>query len=57
MLLFAGLGNKGEAFASHRHNAGFMATDAIARANLAPAFRARFQGVVGHSAQTPNLYE
>jgi peptidyl-tRNA hydrolase, PTH1 family len=46
MLLFAGLGNMGEAFARHRHNAGFMAIDAIARANLAPAFRARFQGLV-----------
>jgi peptidyl-tRNA hydrolase, PTH1 family len=36
----------GEAFARHRHNAGFIAIDAIARANLAPAFRARFQGLI-----------
>jgi len=50
MLLFAGLGNIGEAFARHRHNAGFIAVDAIARANLAPAFRARFQGLVSEIA-------
>jgi PTH1 family peptidyl-tRNA hydrolase len=46
MLLFAGLGNMGKAFTSHRHNAGFMAIDAIARAYHAPAFRSRFQGLV-----------
>lgn len=46
MLLFVGLGNMGKAFAFHRHNAGFMALDAIARAYQAPAFRSRFQGLV-----------
>ncbi len=46
MLLFVGLGNMGKAFAGHRHNAGFMALDAIARANNAPTFRSRFQGLV-----------
>ena len=46
MLLFAGLGNMGKAFAGHRHNAGFMALDAIARDHHAPAFRWRFQGLV-----------
>jgi peptidyl-tRNA hydrolase, PTH1 family len=46
MLLFAGLGNTGRAFAGHRHNAGFMALDAIARDYRAPASRARFQGLV-----------
>src|ERR1700722_7717294 len=46
MLLFAGLGNTGKAFAGHRHNAGFMALDAIARDYRAPASRARFQGLV-----------
>jgi peptidyl-tRNA hydrolase, PTH1 family len=50
MLLFAGLGNMGEAFARHRHNAGFMAIDALARANHSPAFRARFQGLVSEIA-------
>ena len=45
MLLFVGLGNMGKAFACHRHNAGFMALDAIARAYDAPAFRSRFQGL------------
>jgi peptidyl-tRNA hydrolase, PTH1 family len=46
MLLFGGLGNTGTAFAGHRHNAGFMVLDAIARDYHAPAFRARFQGLV-----------
>jgi PTH1 family peptidyl-tRNA hydrolase len=46
MLLFGGLGNTGKAFAGHRHNAGFMVLDAIARDYHAPAFRARFQGLV-----------
>ena len=46
MLLFAGLGNMGNAFAGHRHNAGFMALDRIARDHRAPAFRSRFQGLV-----------
>ncbi|MGH6800335.1 MAG: aminoacyl-tRNA hydrolase [Methylocella sp.] len=46
MLLFGGLGNTGKAFAGHRHNAGFMVLDAIARDYNAPAFRARFQGLV-----------
>jgi PTH1 family peptidyl-tRNA hydrolase len=46
MLLFAGLGNMGKAFAGHRHNAGFMALDAIARDCHAPALRWRFQALV-----------
>ena len=40
----------GEAFARHCHNAGFLAIDAITRANLAPAFRARFQGLASEIA-------
>ena len=44
MLLLVGLGNPGKTYAGNRHNIGFMALDAIARAgNFAP-FRARFQG-------------
>jgi peptidyl-tRNA hydrolase, PTH1 family len=46
MLLFVGLGNFGKAFAGHRHNAGFMAINAIARDYRAPAYRSRFQGLV-----------
>ncbi len=46
MLLFAGLGNMGKAFAGHRHNVGFMALDAIARAHKSPAFLTRFQVLV-----------
>ncbi|MCI0600359.1 MAG: aminoacyl-tRNA hydrolase [Beijerinckiaceae bacterium] len=50
MLLFTGLGNMGKAFAGHRHNAGFMVLDAIARAHKAPAFRSRFQGLASEIA-------
>ena len=43
-LLFAGLGNPGAGHAGDRHNIGFMAIDAIARAHRAQAWRGRFQG-------------
>ena len=46
MLLIAGLGNPGSAYARNRHNIGFMAVEAIAREHRFPPFRARFQGVV-----------
>jgi PTH1 family peptidyl-tRNA hydrolase len=45
MLLFAGLGNPGKAYAGNRHNIGFMVIDAIAREYNAPHFRSRFQGL------------
>ncbi|MBO0733686.1 MAG: aminoacyl-tRNA hydrolase [Methylocapsa sp.] len=50
MLLLAGLGNPGRAFAGHRHNAGFRAIDAIARVHRTPPFRARFQGLASEIA-------
>ncbi len=45
MLLLAGLGNPGAKYAGNRHNIGFMAVDAIARAHRFSPFRARFQGL------------
>ncbi len=45
MLLFAGLGNPGPAYAMHRHNVGFMALDAIARVQGFGPWKARFQGL------------
>jgi len=44
MLLFVGLGNPGARYAGNRHNIGFMALDAIARAQKAAPWRRRFQG-------------
>jgi PTH1 family peptidyl-tRNA hydrolase len=44
MLLFAGLGNPGSRYAGNRHNIGFMAVEAIARAYKAGPWRRRFQG-------------
>ena len=44
MRLLVGLGNPGQRYAGNRHNVGFMAVDAIARAHGASPWRRRFQG-------------
>ncbi len=46
MHLIVGLGNPGAEYANNRHNIGFMAVDAIARAHHFPPFRAKFSGLV-----------
>ncbi len=43
MLLLVGLGNPGKEYAGNRHNIGFMALDAVARACSAAPFRKKFQ--------------
>ncbi len=50
MILFVGLGNPGKAYAGNRHNVGFMAIEAIARAASAPVFRSKFHGCVSEIA-------
>jgi PTH1 family peptidyl-tRNA hydrolase len=44
MKLFVGLGNPGAKYAENRHNVGWMAVDAIARAHGFGPERAKFQG-------------
>jgi PTH1 family peptidyl-tRNA hydrolase len=44
MRLFVGLGNPGPRYARNRHNIGFRAVEAIARAHGAGPWRRRFQG-------------
>lgn len=45
MLVVAGLGNPGRAYARNRHNIGFAAVEAIAAAHRFGPFRARFSGL------------
>jgi len=54
MLLIAGLGNPGKAYAKNRHNIGFMAVDEIARRWSFGPWRSRFQGFAAEgSIETP----
>ena len=46
MLLLVGLGNPGAKYAKHRHNIGFMAVDAIARAYGFGPWRKKFHGEI-----------
>lgn len=57
MWLLAGLGNPGAEYSGHRHNAGFMALDAVAHEHNFPSFsRSKFKGEIaegplgGHKA-------
>ena len=45
MLLFVGLGNPGRQYAGNRHNIGFMAIEAIARAHNFPTARPKYQSL------------
>jgi PTH1 family peptidyl-tRNA hydrolase len=46
MLLIVGLGNPGAQYRDNRHNIGFMAVDAIARANGFSNWSRKFQGEI-----------
>jgi PTH1 family peptidyl-tRNA hydrolase len=46
MLLLVGLGNPGAKYAGNRHNIGFMAVDAIARAHGFGPWKKKFRGEV-----------
>ena len=47
MLLLVGLGNPGAKYAGNRHNIGFMAADAIARAYKFGPWKKKFRGEAG----------
>ncbi|MEM1379136.1 MAG: aminoacyl-tRNA hydrolase [Pseudomonadota bacterium] len=46
MFLFVGLGNPDQKYLGNRHNAGFMAIDAIAEDRGFAPFRSKFQGLM-----------
>ena len=46
MLLLVGLGNPGARYSGNRHNIGFMALDALARAFRAPPWKRKFSGEI-----------
>lgn len=46
MLVFAGLGNPGAQYARNRHNAGYMAVDAIARRHSFSPWTKKFKGLI-----------
>lgn len=50
MLLFVGLGNPGAKYHNNRHNAGFLAIDAIARRHDFAPWRRRFHGETSEGA-------
>ena len=50
MLLLVGLGNPGAKYAGNRHNIGFMAVDAIARAYKAGPWKKKFRSEVAEAS-------
>ncbi len=50
MLLLVGLGNPGAKYAGNRHNIGFMAVDAIARAHGFGPWKKKFRGETAEGA-------
>jgi PTH1 family peptidyl-tRNA hydrolase len=46
MLLLVGLGNPGAKYENNRHNIGFMAVDAIARAHNFGPWKKKFRGLI-----------
>ena len=57
MLLLVGLGNPGAKYSGNRHNIGFRAVDAIARAHGFGPWKKKFHGELAEGQSTPRLSE